>query len=169
MPRSLSKTRSNNANVIQTIASSSNPGCANGPDQSSKAPAGNNSDNNVNNSQGLLGLPGVSIQGSLTPEPDLLYHTDQHFPVPTAADPVTDYILNHDTAEKTLLASSYATDQEAVHKCTIDTRFPVLITSQGVNNSNPGLMDEPVQAISSSTLKLKTMKILKKTMKKPYN
>ena len=70
-------------------------------------------------------------------------------------DTLTNYILNHDTAEQTLLASSYATDQEAIHKCNIDTRFPVLITSLGVNNSKPGWMDEPVQAISRSTLKLK--------------
>ena len=61
---------------------------------SSTAPTGNNSGNNKNNSQGLLDLPEVSIQGSLTSAPDHLHHTDQHSPCPTASDPVTNYIPN---------------------------------------------------------------------------
>ena len=69
-------------------------------------------------------------------------------------DTLTNYILNHDTAEQTLLASSYATDQEAIHICNVDTSFPVLITSLGVNDSTPDCKNEPVQAIISSTLKL---------------
>ena len=71
---------------------------------SSTAPTGNNSGNNKNNCQGLLDLPEVSIHGSLTSAPDDLYHTDQHSPRPTANDPVTNYIPNHNTAEQTFPA-----------------------------------------------------------------
>ena len=94
----------------------------------------------------------MSIQESLTPKHDLLSHTDQHIPCPMADDPVTNYILNNDTTDQILLAFSCVSDQEAINTNTFDTRPPVVITSLGVNNTNPWWMDGPVQAASSSSL-----------------